>query len=93
MSNTLTYNPHPTEVVATITTKGQVTVPVEVRKHLGVKPHDKVAFVVSDEGVSLKPATFPTISALKGKAGTLKTKRSLEEIEDIARQEQVREYR
>jgi hypothetical protein len=58
-----------------------------------VKPHDKVAFVVSEQGVSLKPATVPTISDLKGKAGKLKKKLSWEEIDALTREEQVREYR
>jgi AbrB family looped-hinge helix DNA binding protein len=37
------------ELFSTVTTKGQVTIPLEVRKILGVEPHDKVVFVV-DEG-------------------------------------------
>jgi AbrB family looped-hinge helix DNA binding protein len=30
----------------TVTVKGQVTIPVEVRRALGVKPHDRVRFVL-----------------------------------------------
>ena len=36
------------EFQTSVTTKGQVTIPVEVRRLLGIKPHDKVAFVVDD---------------------------------------------
>ena len=38
------------EIVATVTSKGQVTIPVEVRRHLGVGTRDKVAFVIADDG-------------------------------------------
>lgn len=40
----------------TITKKGQVTIPVEIRRALGVGPHDQVAFVVEDHQVHLRPA-------------------------------------
>jgi antitoxin PrlF len=37
--------------VGTMTTKGQITVPAEVRDALGLKPGDQVAFVTRDDGV------------------------------------------
>jgi antitoxin PrlF len=54
------------EIVASITRKGQVTIPAEVRRHLGVAAPDKIAFVVEEEGkVALRPATL-TLRALRG---------------------------
>ncbi|HZQ98918.1 MAG TPA: type II toxin-antitoxin system PrlF family antitoxin [Chloroflexota bacterium] len=44
------------EYQSTMTTKGQVTIPAEVRRLLGFKPHDKVAFVVDDGQVRLERA-------------------------------------
>jgi AbrB family looped-hinge helix DNA binding protein len=38
------------EIVSTITSKGQVTIPAEVRRHLGVSQGDKLSFVIGDEG-------------------------------------------
>ncbi len=38
---------------STVTTKGQVTIPIEVRRLLGVNPHDTVAFVVDRDQVRL----------------------------------------
>lgn len=38
---------------STLTTKGQVTIPVELRKHLGLHPGDQVGFVVEDGAVRL----------------------------------------
>ena len=33
-----------------MTSSGQVTIPVEIRRRLGVVPADKVAFVLTDDG-------------------------------------------
>ena len=41
---------------ARITTKGQVTIPAEVRRLLGVRPHEEVAFLVEQGQVRLAPA-------------------------------------
>ena len=38
------------EFVATMTSKGQLTVPVAVRRKLGLDAGDQVAFVIDDEG-------------------------------------------
>jgi AbrB family looped-hinge helix DNA binding protein len=35
---------------STVTTKGQVTIPKEVRELLGIKPGNAVAFEVDDDG-------------------------------------------
>lgn len=50
-------------VVSTITTRGQVTIPAEVRRHLGVGEHDQVAFVIEDDQVRLQPVEFTLNSA------------------------------
>lgn len=42
---------------ATLTSKGQVTIPKEIRKHLSLKDHDKVTFLVQKDGsVTIRPA-------------------------------------
>lgn len=41
-------------VLTILTTKGQVTIPVEVRRYLGLEPNDKVAFVIEDGDVRLR---------------------------------------
>ncbi len=40
-----------------ITTKGQVTIPLEVRRKLGLLPHSEVEFVVEGNVVMLKKAS------------------------------------
>jgi AbrB family looped-hinge helix DNA binding protein len=37
-----------------ITTKGQVTIPKEIRKALGIRPGDEVAFEEIDEGYAIR---------------------------------------
>ena len=39
--------------LARITAKGQITIPVEIRKSLGVKEGDKVVFIKGDNGIML----------------------------------------
>ncbi|MFY9976178.1 MAG: AbrB/MazE/SpoVT family DNA-binding domain-containing protein [Chromatiaceae bacterium] len=38
---------------STLTSKGQVTIPAELRKRLGLRPGDRVGFVVEDGAVRL----------------------------------------
>jgi AbrB family looped-hinge helix DNA binding protein len=42
-----------------ITSKGQVTVPIELREQFGLLPDTEVAFEATDEGVLLRKATAP----------------------------------
>lgn len=51
---------------STITSKGQTTIPIEIRRLLGLEPGDKVDFVVAESGVVyLRPANTD-VTALKG---------------------------
>ena len=76
------------EPTATISSKGQVTIPVAIRRHLGVKSYDKVAFVIKPDGnISLTQATYPDIASLQGAAGSLRQKLSWKEIKKIAYEE------
>lgn len=75
----------PLEIPATITSKGQVTIPAVVRQHLGLKTKDKVAFVIKDkDDVLLRVPRYPTVASLRGAAGTLKKKLSWQEVKRIA---------
>ncbi len=76
------------EIVSTITSKGQVTIPVEVRRYLGVTANDKISFVISDAGeVQIKAPRYSTIESLRGAAGSLKKPRSKEEMLGIAHED------
>jgi antitoxin PrlF len=41
---------------STISSKGQITVPIEIRKRLGLAPGDRVEFVVEDDRTVIRPA-------------------------------------
>jgi AbrB family looped-hinge helix DNA binding protein len=41
--------------VTTVQERGQITIPVEIRRHLGLEKGDMIAFVVTEAGVLLKP--------------------------------------
>ncbi|MCY4612547.1 MAG: type II toxin-antitoxin system PrlF family antitoxin [Nitrospira sp.] len=69
------------EIVTTITQRSQVTIPAEVRRVLGVKPRDKVAFTIEDGGVRLAPAPFSLESAY----GSVKPVEKPENFEEISR--------
>ena len=54
------------EFTATTTQRNQVTIPAEVRRRLGIKPRDKVAFTIDDAGtVRLAAAEFSLESAFR----------------------------
>lgn len=42
----------------TITSSGQITLPAEIRRQLGVKPGEQVNVVVDDSHVYVKPVEF-----------------------------------
>lgn len=53
------------EFVSTISSKGQVTIPADVRRKLGVGSADKVSFIFTEEGkVELRPVRFTLDSVL-----------------------------
>jgi AbrB family looped-hinge helix DNA binding protein len=82
----LTDQQNQQEILSTITSKGQVTLPKAVRDHLGVSTHDRVSFVIAEDGtITLQVPRFPTIASLAGIAGTLDQPRSWAEMRQIAR--------
>jgi antitoxin PrlF len=73
------------EFVSSITSEGQVTIPVEVRKHLGLKTNDKVVFMIDSEGrVQLRVPRYPDVASLSGAAGSLDKPLSWQQMREIA---------
>lgn len=68
------------EVLTTLTQRGQVTVPAEVRRILHLKPKDRVAFQIEDDEVRLVPARFTLETAF----GSVRPKNRPEDFEAIA---------
>ena len=78
------------EIVSTITSKGQVTIPAEVRRHLNLKKKDKIIFIVEEGGtVRLSAPTYPDIASLRGVAGSLDKPSSWEEVQAVAREDHL----
>lgn len=69
------------EITTTITQRSQVTIPVEVRRLLGVKPKDKIAFAIEGGQVRLVPASF----SLESVYGSVKPSGNPEDFERISR--------
>lgn len=79
------------EIISTITSKGQVTIPGEVRKHLGLKTNDKIAFVIDSEGeVRIRVPRYPDIQSLRGAAGSLEKPLSWQQMREIAQEDRFR---
>jgi antitoxin PrlF len=76
------------EYVTTITQRGQVTIPAEVRRLLGAKPRDKIAFRVEDSTVWLMPVEF-TLEQVLGSVTPLRQPEDLDELSRIAKEEKV----
>lgn len=73
------------ELTSTISTKGQITVPVKIRRHLGLGTHDHIAFIVEKNGdVKVSQVKYPTIQSMAGKAGSLKKPISYKKMKEIA---------
>ena len=76
------------EIVTTMTQRGQVTVPAEVRRMLGLQPRDKVAFAIDEGEVKLVPARFTLESAYRSVPPLAHTV-SDEEMVRIAKEERA----
>lgn len=78
------------ELVSSVSPKGQITIPLEIRKFLGVNPKDKVAFRVEGEEVKITPvgsrlaASYKAVPALKQPLG-------FKEMAEIAGEEHVQD--
>ena len=65
------------EIWASVTERGQVTIPAEVRKALGIKKREKVVFVMEDGVVVLRKPAFTLETAY----GSIKPLRQPEDWE------------
>ncbi len=66
-------------LTSTVSSKGQVTIPREIRTRLGLKEGDRVEFVVEDDKTVLKPAQDEE-NPLRQFVGALPAFKSREEI-------------
>jgi antitoxin PrlF len=69
---------------STLTSKGQTTIPREVRDFLSLRPGDRIEFVVREGEVVLRPATRK-ITDLKGYLPKPRTPVTLEQMDAAIR--------
>jgi antitoxin PrlF len=70
---------------STITSKGQTTIPIEIRRRLKLKTGDRIEYVVEPDGkIVLVPRNLD-IRQLKGILGPPPRRASLEEMEEAIR--------
>lgn len=80
------------EYVATVTSKGQVTIPAAVREQLGILPQDKVIFRVID-GNRLVVEPLPmTLEEVYGSVPALQQPEDFEAMIEIVREERAEQY-
>ncbi|MGH2532736.1 MAG: AbrB/MazE/SpoVT family DNA-binding domain-containing protein [Thermomicrobiales bacterium] len=73
---------------ATITSQGQVTIPAEIRRRLGLNRRDKVTFVLDEDDVRLVRARYTVESAFGAVAPIPGTSADFdEEIEEAMQDE------
>ncbi len=67
--------------VATVTSKGQVTLPVEARRRLGIRAGTRLEFIVTDDERLEVVRVGGSVRELKGLLPRPRRKLSLEEME------------
>lgn len=65
---------------ATVTSKGQITIPAQVRTALGIDPGDKVEFVELEKGQFAMVAATRSVQDLKGMIRRPRKPVSIEEM-------------
>jgi AbrB family looped-hinge helix DNA binding protein len=75
------------EYIATVTSKGQVTIPVEIRELLGISAQDKIVFRLGkDHKIEIEPLPM-TLEEAFGSVSPLNTPEDFDEIQRLARKE------
>ncbi len=62
-------------VVTSVNSKGQVTIPKEVRQRLGIRQGSRVAFMVVGDRVELRVQNQPPVEPVSSGFGMLKSRR------------------
>ena len=76
------------EYISTMTSKGQVTVPVEIRRALGLKAQDKLVFRVVEGRVEIEPLPM-SLEEAYGSVTSLTQPEDFSSIRAVAREERA----
>lgn len=78
------------EHTSSVSTKGQITLPAEMRHRLGIKPRDRVVMALENGAVVVRPIASGLLAGYRSVAA-LRTRKSLREITEIAAEEAAEE--
>jgi antitoxin PrlF len=67
---------------STVTSKGQITIPAEVRRELGLHPGSRVDFVRNEDGIYEFRVKTGSVRALEGMFGPQNRVVTLEEMDE-----------
>ena len=68
---------------STLTSKGQTTIPIDIRSYLGIHPGDRIEYFIDDEGkVVISPLSMD-VTQLKGMLPKSKKKITIEEMNKV----------
>lgn len=65
---------------AAVTSKGQITIPAEIRKKMNLEPQDKVVFTLLPNGTTVMRAKNRTVTSLAGTVVSNKKKISIKNM-------------
>ena len=75
-------------MLSSVSPKGQATLPAEIRRVLGIKPKDKVAFRLEGDEVKIVPARSPLDDSYQA-VSALKPARSWKDFEAVVAEERA----
>ena len=71
--------------LAKVTSKGQITIPVEIRKKLHLKPGDKVLFIEEGGKIRVTNSSLAALSAIQVEMEGEAEKNNLKDEQDVVR--------
>ena len=69
--------------LAKVTSKGQITIPVEIRKQLNLKPGDKVLFIEENGKITLANSSLAALSTIQEELAGAAEKAEIRNQEDV----------
>jgi antitoxin PrlF len=72
--------------VSTVASKGQTTIPGEIRRHLKLKAGDRLEFLVEPDGRVILVPAMVDVADLKGLLAPAPRRVSIEEMDDAVRE-------
>jgi AbrB family looped-hinge helix DNA binding protein len=76
------------EYTSSVSPKGQITLPLEIRRQLGVKPKDRVVVTLDGDEVRVRRLGSPVETTFQA-VPPLKKSKSWKEVEQIAHEDHV----